>query len=102
MTNGDEMFYWLFKSRRSPSTDPLIFWLSGGPGCSSEIAVFYENGPFTIDNNMTLKSNDYSWNNVSNMVYIDNPLGTGFSDVTKLKQLDKNEDEIASNMYVFI
>jgi len=67
----DDMFYWLIRSRRSIETDPLVFWLTGGPGCSSETALFYENGPFTVNDDMTLKRNDYSWNDVSNIVFVD-------------------------------
>jgi len=98
MTNGDDMFYWLFKSRKAPSTDPLVLWLTGGPGCASEVALFFENGPFGINNNQSLKFNPYSWNNASNLLYIDNPVGTGFSK-GKLGTLDKNEDEIAEGIY---
>jgi hypothetical protein len=39
-----DIFYWWFPSLSKPSTDPLVFWLTGGPGCSSEVALFYENG----------------------------------------------------------
>jgi cathepsin A (carboxypeptidase C) len=96
------MFYWLFNSRRSPSTDPLVMWLTGGPGCSSEMAVFYENGPFTINDDMSLKSNAYSWNDVSNVIFVDNPVGTGFSESAGVDHLDKTEEEIAETMYRFI
>jgi cathepsin A (carboxypeptidase C) len=49
LTNGDDMFYWVFKSRSNPATDPVVLWLTGGPGCASEVALFYENGPYTIN-----------------------------------------------------
>jgi cathepsin A (carboxypeptidase C) len=60
--NSDDMFYWLFRSKQAPSTDPLVMWLTGGPGCASEIALFFENGPFTINDDMTLKANAHAWN----------------------------------------
>ena len=102
LPNGDDMFYWLFRSRRAPTADPLVFWLTGGPGCSSEIAVFFENGAFKINDDLSLTSNIYSWNEVSNIVFVDNPVGTGFSEVTELDHLEKTEEEIAANMYLFI
>ncbi len=60
--DGDDIFYWLFKSRDSPWTDPLVLWFSGGPGCSSEVSLFYENGPYIINDDMTLKENALAWN----------------------------------------
>lgn len=35
----DKMFYWYFPSRADPTNDPLVIWLTGGPGCSSELAI---------------------------------------------------------------
>jgi serine carboxypeptidase-like clade IV len=57
------MFYFFFESRNS-SKDPVVIWLTGGPGCSSELALFYENGPFTISQNMSLVWNKYGWDEV--------------------------------------
>ena len=48
-TFGVHLFYWFFESRSNPSTDPLVIWLTGGPGCSSELALFVENGPFLLN-----------------------------------------------------
>jgi cathepsin A (carboxypeptidase C) len=63
INESDDIFYWLFRSRNLPESAPLVIWLTGGPGCASELAVFYENGPFTINDDLTLKKNPYSWNN---------------------------------------
>ena len=61
------MFYFFFESR-GKKEDPIVIWLTGGPGCSSELAVFYENGPFTIANNMSLVWNKFGWDTVSNRI----------------------------------
>ena len=98
---GDEMFYWLFRSRASKDEDPLVLWLTGGPGCSSELAVFYENGPWTITDNLTLTKNEYSWNEISNLLFVDQPLGTGFSKTNKPDHYARNENMVSETFYKF-
>jgi len=102
LTNGDDMFYWMFNSKQAPSTDPLVMWLTGGPGCASEIALFYENGPYKINDDLSLTANAYTWNKVSNLLYIDQPIGTGFSKCSSITHLDTTEEEIAANVNSFI
>ena len=58
------MFYIFFESRDT-RTDPVVIWLTGGPGCGSELALFFENGPFTLASNMSLMWNDFGWDKVS-------------------------------------
>lgn len=53
------------------------------PGCSSMMGVFQENGPCRFTENDTEPTlNPYSWNEYANMLYVDQPIGTGFSDST--------------------
>ena len=61
------MFYFFFESRTN-NTDPVVIWLSDGPGCSSNVALFYENGPFTISNDLSLSWNDFGWDKVCCLV----------------------------------
>jgi cathepsin A (carboxypeptidase C) len=80
-TDKDQhFFYWFFESRSKPSTDPLILWLSGGPGCSSMAGLLMENGPCKVDASTNdTENNPFSWNNNANIVYLDQPINTGFS-----------------------
>ncbi|KAM0205557.1 hypothetical protein ACHAQI_009117 [Fusarium lateritium] len=74
------MFFWFFESRKNAKTAPLALWLNGGPGCSSMIGLFQENGPCTFNNGGSKPTlNPYSWNSFANMLYVDQPIGTGFS-----------------------
>lgn len=95
------MFYWLFSSRNDIAKDPLVIWLTGGPGCSSEVAIFAENGPFSVKDDLSLLRNDHSWNNNANMLYIDQPVGTGFSKA-KIADYTRSEAMIASDFLLFL
>jgi carboxypeptidase C (cathepsin A) len=100
--NGTHLFFWMFESRSKPATDPLIVWLTGGPGCSSLLALFTENGPYTVAQDLSLKLNPYSWNSFANLLYIDQPVGTGFSYADSPLDYETNEDTIAQDLYVFM
>ena len=68
------------EARNNPTTAPLATWFNGGPGCSSMIGLFQENGPCQFYNGAPTPSlNPYSFNTYANMLYIDQPIGTGFS-----------------------
>ncbi|CAN0825782.1 Serine carboxypeptidase-like 49 [Linum grandiflorum] len=96
-----KMFYFFFESRSSKE-DPVVIWLTGGPGCSSELAIFYENGPFSIADNMSLVWNEFGWDQASNLIYVDQPTGTGFSYSTDRRDIRHNEDGVSNDLYDFL
>ncbi|CAN4101559.1 unnamed protein product [Withania somnifera] len=100
-TKDARMFYFFFESRSSQN-DPVVIWLTGGPGCSSELAVFYENGPFNIADNMSLVWNDFGWDKVSNLIYVDQPTGTGFSYTSDDDDIRHDERGVSSDLYDFL
>lgn len=77
-------------------------WLTGGPGCASEVALFYENGPFQFESpSNKIKSNPYAWNEISNLLFVDQPVGTGFSKGSVTGDV-RSEDEVAEDMAIFL
>eukprot|EP00193_Tetraselmis_chui_P018622 CAMPEP_0177770264 /NCGR_PEP_ID=MMETSP0491_2-20121128/10822_1 /TAXON_ID=63592 /ORGANISM="Tetraselmis chuii, Strain PLY429" /LENGTH=498 /DNA_ID=CAMNT_0019287447 /DNA_START=178 /DNA_END=1674 /DNA_ORIENTATION=+ len=73
------MFFFLFQSRSMKDDDPVVLWMTGGPGCSSELAVLVENGPWHVNHNMTLSETPYGWDVANTMIFVDQPINTGFS-----------------------
>ncbi|KAJ7954553.1 Carboxypeptidase [Quillaja saponaria] len=81
-THGRALFYWFFESTTKPEEKPLLLWLNGGPGCSSiGYGETEELGPFFPQNSTQpkLKLNPYSWNKEANLLFVESPVGVGFS-----------------------
>lgn len=64
-THGVNLFYWFIESRNDSTRDPLVVWLTGGPGCSSMLALLAENGPFILPKGKT----DPEYNKYGNIIY---------------------------------
>ncbi len=63
-----------------PADAPVVLWLQGGPGSSSMFGLFEINGPISAvegTDGVTGVRNANAWTKVANVVYIDNPVGTG-------------------------
>eukprot|EP00729_Bicosta_minor_P014982 gene14982-10299_t len=98
-------FYWMFESRSEPSTDPFILWMTGGPGCSGQLALLNENGPCSVakdgSGNLATVTNPYSWTNKATVLWIDQPTGVGFS-YGDSGDYDHDEAGIRDDMYHFL
>lgn len=99
---GAHMFWWLYYAD-SPSTSytdlPLVMWLQGGPGGSgSGFGNFEEIGPLDRD----LKPRKTNWVQASSVLFVDNPVGTGFSYTDKPDSYATDVATVASDMLVLL
>lgn len=92
------MFWWLYyTTAKVPSyyEKPLIIWLQGGPGASStSYGNFEEIGPLDVD----LKPRNTSWVGDYNVLFIDNPVGTGYSYTTSTTGYTTTNKQIADDL----
>ncbi|KAJ7275093.1 Alpha/Beta hydrolase protein [Mycena rebaudengoi] len=96
------LFFWFFESRSSPSTDPLVLWLNGGPGDSSNVGLLLELGPCSIaSKGTTTKRNPHSWTNRANVIFLDQPVDVGFSYADSGTSV-KNSASAAKDVYAFL
>ncbi|RKP37243.1 Alpha/Beta hydrolase protein [Dimargaris cristalligena] len=81
------LFFWLMLNttlipdiQAPDKVNKLIVWFNGGPGCTSLDGVFLENGPFQFAaEDDTVERREWSMTEQAVMLYVDQPLGTGFS-----------------------
>uniref|UniRef100_A0A914W497 Carboxypeptidase n=1 Tax=Plectus sambesii TaxID=2011161 RepID=A0A914W497_9BILA len=93
------LHYWFVESQSSPSTDPLIFWFNGGPGCSSLDGLLNEMGPYLVNaDGKTMRMNPNAWNEFANVVYMEAPAGVGYSYSTD-GNTTTNDDQTSAENY---
>ncbi|EGG06013.1 putative carboxypeptidase cpdS precursor [Melampsora larici-populina 98AG31] len=92
-----KLFFWFLPSQTEVGSNDLTMFTNGGPGCSSLIGATSENGPLTLAKKIT--RNPYSWNTVSNVLYIEHPAPVGFSEGNVTIH---NEIEIAKPIFGFL
>ncbi|XP_042517447.1 serine carboxypeptidase-like 26 isoform X1 [Macadamia integrifolia] len=102
---GRALFYWFFEAQSQPSKRPLLLWLNGGPGCSSiGYGAAVELGPFRVKRNgVGLEFNKYAWNKEANLLFVESPVGVGFSYTNTSSDLTRLDDSfVAEDAYHFI
>lgn len=82
-SNSPELYFWFFPSKNEAASDEITIWLNGGPGCSSLEGLLQENGPFIWQyGTYKPQPNPWTWVNLTNMVWVEQPVGTGFTQGT--------------------
>ncbi|KAM0754461.1 alpha/beta-hydrolase [Meredithblackwellia eburnea MCA 4105] len=80
VVGNNDLFFWYFPSTQTGGSNKLTIWLNGGPGCSSLEGVTQENGPFIIaPGSQSPVVNKNAWTGVSDMLYVEQPAGVGYS-----------------------
>jgi len=76
----NSMFWWYFPAQNGDKEAPLVLWLQGGPGGSSLFGLFAEMGPLDLKSPTgPAVEREFHWNKEYAMIFIDNPVGAGFS-----------------------
>lgn len=104
-TAGRALFYYFVESPNNSDTNPLVLWLNGGPGCSSlGYGAMEELGPFRVNSDgKTLYRNEYAWNNVANVIFLESPAGVGFSySNTTSDYATVGDKRTAQDSYIFL
>lgn len=97
--NASRALYYVFTPTVGKPVDTITIWLNGGPGCSSLEGFFQENGRIIWGWGMFAPEiNPYAWANLTNVLWVEQPVGTGFSigDVTAT-----SEEDIAADFVNF-
>ncbi|CAA0817933.1 Serine carboxypeptidase-like 31 [Striga hermonthica] len=105
--NGRALFYWFYEAVNFAGEKPLVLWLNGGPGCSSVgYGATEEIGPFLLvddKNGGDLKLNPFSWNQKANLLFLESPIGVGFSHTNTSGDYDTlGDDFTAQDAYAFL
>ncbi|KAJ2953879.1 hypothetical protein O0L34_g1507 [Tuta absoluta] len=94
------LWFWYFPVADKPVEEtPWIIWLQGGPGASSLYGLFTEIGPFIVTEDNQLEEIKYSWGKNHSLLFIDNPVGTGFSFTDDDRGYATNQTTIGENLY---
>ncbi|KAL7976701.1 hypothetical protein Chor_008650 [Crotalus horridus] len=98
-THNSNLFFWFFPAQVQPEKTPVLLWLQGGPGGTSMFGLFVEHGPYVVQKNLSLTERKFPWTSKFSMLYVDNPVGTGFSFTDDPKGYAKNEDDVGRDLY---
>ncbi|KAJ4973632.1 hypothetical protein NE237_006806 [Protea cynaroides] len=106
-TTSSAMFFAFYEAQKPDfnlSQTPLLVWLQGGPGCSSLLANFFELGPWRLNpkqigsNNTDLEPNPGAWNRKFGLLFLDNPIGAGFSIASSPAEIPRNQYTVAKHL----
>ncbi|XP_059152569.1 probable serine carboxypeptidase CPVL isoform X2 [Physella acuta] len=96
------LFFWLFPAKNAKSEKPpLVLYLNGGPGNSSMIGLFEEVGPLKVGPDGEIAEKSTHWAKDFSLLFVDNPVGVGFSFCKPDTELKTNL-AVADSLYEFL
>lgn len=95
---GSNIFFWFFPAMENPETAPVVLWLQGGPGSSSLFGLFVEHGPFSVSKEGVPQLRQVTWARQYSMLYVDNPVGAGFSFTQHDQGYARNETDVGEDL----
>ena len=101
-TTESNIFFWFFPAQSGDANAPFLVWLQGGPGSSSLFGLFAEQGPILVDKSQELHPRNITWNSKYHLLFIDQPVGTGYSFTKSEDGYVRNEDEVARDLYAML
>ncbi|THG97171.1 hypothetical protein EW026_g4786 [Hermanssonia centrifuga] len=95
-----KLFFWFWPTTNASNANDLLFWTNGGPGCSSLEGFLQENGPISWSWGQAAPTpNQWSWTSLANVLWVEQPVGTGFSQGAPSIS---NDDELAEQATGFL
>lgn len=96
----DSNSYFIFSTAVSGREDaPVLLWLNGGPGASSQLGFYDELGPFGIGKDLKPAPRAVSWNRDAHLLAIDNPIGVGYSYTASKERMATNQTTVGADLY---
>ncbi|KAK1559768.1 hypothetical protein Q3G72_018077 [Acer saccharum] len=103
-----QLFYYFVESQKDPLQDPLVLWIPGGPACTALGSLFFASGPLAFDIREydgglpSLVLNPFAWTQGMNIIYLDAPVGTGFSYSKTNQGYDIGDYKFSTHTYQFL
>jgi carboxypeptidase C (cathepsin A) len=88
VSGTSEVFYWLFYAEERFPNKPVLVWVQGQIGVSSLLGSLREFTP--------------EWTEHFNLLFVDSPVGTGFSNFTKATDLATSSSQVAEQTVKFL
>ncbi|KIW85389.1 hypothetical protein Z517_00779 [Fonsecaea pedrosoi CBS 271.37] len=99
MSDDSRGMFFVYQPRVGPPVEEITIWFNGGPGCSSLEGFLQENGRIQWSWGQYAPGiNPYSWVNLTNMLWVEYPIGVGFS---RGEPTATNEEEPAAEFIEF-